>query len=110
MSWNCNEGTCARGKGAGGGARNDFWCQMMANVIGAKVIRTAGNEHGARGAFLFALTVAGQIETLQQVYNAMNARSAFRALRWRRIPFIQIVRYDLWLSLRETASRQMVAA
>jgi erythritol kinase len=49
---------------AGGGARSDFWCQMIADVTGINVIRTAGNEHGAHGAYLFALALTSRIEDI----------------------------------------------
>lgn len=90
---------------AGGGARNDFWCQMIADVTGIEVIRVEGNEHGARGAILFALAVASQIETAWQGLNSfMKKERSF-------VPNpenekIYSTRYPLWLALRETASAQ----
>lgn len=90
---------------AGGGARNDFWCQMMANVIGVKVVRATGNEHGARGAFLFALTVTGQIESIAAGLHRYECKErVFEPCD--EMHAIYSNRYNLWLALRETASRQ----
>jgi xylulokinase len=44
----------------GGGARSDFWCQMIADVTGLEVLRPAEKEAGARGAYLFALVSQGK--------------------------------------------------
>jgi sugar (pentulose or hexulose) kinase len=43
----------------GGGARSDFWCQMIADVLGATVIAPEGNEFGAKGAALLASVAIG---------------------------------------------------
>ena len=43
----------------GGGARSDFWCQMIADVLGATVIAPKGNEFGAKGAALLASVAIG---------------------------------------------------
>ncbi len=53
----------------GGGARSDFWCQIIADVIGVPIVRTDDSEVGARGAFLFALAVTG---TTSSVYDAVR--------------------------------------
>jgi len=50
----------------GGGARSDFWCQMIANVVGIPVLRPVENEVGARGAFLFALKATGAVESIAE--------------------------------------------
>jgi sugar (pentulose or hexulose) kinase len=43
----------------GGGARSDFWCQMIADVMGAAVVAPEGNEFGAKGAALLASVAIG---------------------------------------------------
>ncbi len=50
----------------GGGARSDLWCQMIADTLGAPVLRAAGSEHGARGAYLFALAVMGEVNSVSE--------------------------------------------
>lgn len=53
----------------GGGACSDLWCQMIADVTGIAVIRSADSEAGARGAHLFALAVTGEIESIADGVN-----------------------------------------
>ena len=53
----------------GGGARSDFWCQLIADVTGLPVLRASDNEVGARGAWLFAMEVTGTAANVQQVAN-----------------------------------------
>ena len=48
----------------GGGARSNLWCQMIADVLGAPVLRAKGSEQGARGAHLFALAAMGEVESV----------------------------------------------
>jgi sugar (pentulose or hexulose) kinase len=43
----------------GGGARSDFWCQMIADVLGATIVAPEGNEFGAKGAALLASVAIG---------------------------------------------------
>ena len=50
----------------GGGARSDFWCRMIADVLGMPVIRVEGSEQGARGAFLFALYASGTTASIAE--------------------------------------------
>jgi xylulokinase len=49
----------------GGGARSDLWCQIIADVVGAPIVRTDDSEVGARGAFLFALVATGAASSIQ---------------------------------------------
>lgn len=63
--------TAARGelkevRVCGGGACSDLWCQMIADVIGITVIRSADSEAGARGAYLFALAVTGETKSVTE--------------------------------------------
>ncbi len=50
----------------GGGARSDFWCQMIADVLRVPVIRPSDTEVGARGAHLFALFATGQTASVAE--------------------------------------------
>lgn len=44
----------------GGGARNDHWTRLIADVTGVRVIRSADSEVGAKGAFLTGLVATGE--------------------------------------------------
>ncbi len=43
----------------GGGARNAFWCQIMADVLGITITANAGEDHGVWGAALIGAAAAG---------------------------------------------------
>lgn len=43
----------------GGGANNPVWCQLIADVVGVPVLRSADSEVGAKGAFLSGLVATG---------------------------------------------------
>lgn len=43
----------------GGGAANALWCQLISDVVGARVVRSADSEVGAKGAFLVGLVATG---------------------------------------------------
>lgn len=45
---------------AGGGARSDLWCQMLADMTGIAVARTNCEELGALGALMTALVALGE--------------------------------------------------
>jgi xylulokinase len=89
---------------AGGGARSDLWCQMIADVAGINVIRTAGNEHGARGAYLSALALTNQIENIPSgIQRFIRDEQAF-------IPCsenhdLYLLRYRTWHVIRETTCK-----
>ncbi len=48
----------------GGGARSDLLCQLLADVSGRTIVRTADPEVGARGAAVVALVAAGLADDL----------------------------------------------
>lgn len=48
----------------GGGARSDLLCQLLADVSGRTIVRTADPEVGARGAATVALVAAGLADDL----------------------------------------------
>jgi xylulokinase len=90
---------------SGGGARSDLWCQMIANVTGIRVIRSSGSEHGARGAFLFALATTKQIENMTEgIRRFLDKEHVF--IPQSGVHDIYLNRYELWRALREPASRQ----
>jgi sugar (pentulose or hexulose) kinase len=49
---------------AGGGARSDLWCQLIADCTGSRVVIPAGSEFGAKGAALLAGVGLGWFETV----------------------------------------------
>lgn len=48
----------------GGGARNEFWCQLIADVCGCEVKRPSASEVGARGALFTALVATGAMGSM----------------------------------------------
>ena len=42
----------------GGGARNKFWCQIMADVLGVTIVANASEDHGLWGAALIGAAAA----------------------------------------------------
>jgi xylulokinase len=90
---------------AGGGARSDFWCQMIADVTGRKVIRPAGNELGALGAFLWALKITGNTDHAQKVSLSIETGTTTFVPRTAEFDLISR-RYKTWLALRDASSSQ----
>jgi xylulokinase len=86
---------------SGGGANSDFWCQMIADVTGMNVIRPAGAEHGARGAFLWARMATSQTDNICSTEKEASTFTPGEAEN-----DIFTSRYSLWLSLRDSASLQ----
>jgi len=56
----------------GGGARNDLWNQIRADVSGLPVVTTSQQEATVLGAALFALIGAGQFDSIQQAVDNME--------------------------------------
>jgi xylulokinase len=78
---------------------------MIANVTGIRVIRSSGSEHGARGAFLFALATTKQIENMTEgIRRFLDKEHVF--IPQSGVHDIYLNRYELWRALREPASRQ----
>jgi sugar (pentulose or hexulose) kinase len=54
---------------AGGGARSELWCQILADVLTRDVVQTDGGEQGARGAAMLAASAVGpELATLQRAW------------------------------------------
>lgn len=49
----------------GGGARNDLWCQIMADVLGVEIIANQAEDHGLWGAAMLAGAAVGDLDPLQ---------------------------------------------
>jgi len=56
----------------GGGARNDLWNQIRADVSGLPVTTTSQQEATVLGAALFALMGAGQFDSIQQAVGSIE--------------------------------------
>jgi len=82
----------------GGGARNDLWNQIRADVSQLPVVTTTQQEATVLGAALFALMAAGQFDSIQQavgsikmdetVYEPSSAAEEYAALyqRYMEVP------------------------
>ncbi len=46
----------------GGGAKNQFWCQMIANILGATVVTSQESDHGTWGAAQLGAVAAGLLK------------------------------------------------
>ena len=51
---------------SGGGARNDFWCQLIADVVGVPISRTSDTQVGAKGALMYACVSIGKFSSLAE--------------------------------------------
>jgi erythritol kinase len=49
----------------GGGARNKFWCQIMADVLGITIVANAAEDHGLWGAALIGAAAADLADPLR---------------------------------------------
>jgi len=58
----------------GGGGRNPFWMQMMADVLEHPIYIPDPIQFGARGAALLAATAAGEFVSIVQASQATNSR------------------------------------
>jgi sugar (pentulose or hexulose) kinase len=56
----------------GGGARSDLWCQIIADVTGKPVLRTATHEAAALGAGILAAAGVGLFPGVRQAAEAMT--------------------------------------
>lgn len=89
----------------GGGARSNLWCQMLADILQAPVVRTEGSEMGARGAHLHALAATGEIPSVAEgAYRHITIERTFTPSMALRTFYHQ--RYATFLELRETARAQ----
>ena len=57
----------------GGGARSDFWSQMIADVAGRRVVVPEGSEFGAKGAALLAGVAIGRSRSVREAARAASA-------------------------------------
>ena len=57
----------------GGGSRSALWCQIVADMTGAKVTRASTTEATNLGAGILAAAAAGWYPTVREAANAMTA-------------------------------------
>jgi sugar (pentulose or hexulose) kinase len=56
---------------SGGGAKSRFWCQMISDVLGTKVIVPKGSEYGALGAVITLCVAQGMFADYSMAVKAM---------------------------------------
>lgn len=59
--------------GMGGGTKSDLWCQIVADVTGRRLVRSASTEATALGAGILAAVGAGVHENTSAAVDAMTA-------------------------------------
>ena len=63
---------------AGGGAQSDVWCQVMADVLEARVERVVQPQFsGVRGAAMMALRALGEFDSLEQTEELIKVDKCF---------------------------------
>jgi len=60
---------------SGGGARSDFWCQLIADVVGVPASRTSDTQVGAKGALMYASVAIGKFPSLSQAAETLVSQS-----------------------------------
>ncbi|HWR13557.1 MAG TPA: FGGY-family carbohydrate kinase [Terriglobales bacterium] len=89
----------------GGGAQSDFWCQMIADVVGVKVLRPRDTETGARGAYVFGLSATGEIaSSADGIRQHIQTAASFGPSREWRIHYDR--RYQLFREVRTLSAPQ----
>jgi xylulokinase len=89
----------------GGGARSDMWCQLIADVTGVPVLRTSDAEIGARGAYLFALELTKEAESIREAaLRHVHIAARFHPDADRHSLYQKL--YDTFLALRRHAVLQ----
>src|SRR5207237_9843899 len=59
-------------RATGGGARSPFWRQLLADVLGRPVVRTAADEGPAYGAALLAGMTAGVSASIDEAWSGIS--------------------------------------
>jgi xylulokinase len=57
-------------RASGGGARSTFWRQLLADVLGKRIVTLSTQEGSAYGAALLALVASGEYGSVQEVCRA----------------------------------------
>jgi xylulokinase len=61
-------------RATGGGARSDFWRQLLADVLGKPIVRTEVDEGPAYGAALLAGVAAGMFKDVEEACSGIRLR------------------------------------
>jgi xylulokinase len=57
----------------GGGSKSDLWCQIMSDITGLPIVRSATAEATSLGAGILAATAAGWYEDIRKAADAMTS-------------------------------------
>lgn len=60
---------------SGGGARSDFWCQLIADIVGVPTSRTSDTQVGAKGALMYASVSIGKFPSLVEASKSLVSQS-----------------------------------
>jgi xylulokinase len=88
---------------SGGGARSDFWCQVIADVTRVPTTRNVDSQVGAKGAQIYGAVVRGEYGGFPEAVSALiTPGDSFQPdpESWEHYN----ERYKLFLRLRETLS------
>ena len=89
---------------SGGGARSDFWCQLIADVVGVPTSRTSDTQVGAKGALMHASVAIGKFPSLSQAAQALVSQSETFTPKPDLIDFYTIQQKN-FISLRKVAQQ-----
>jgi xylulokinase len=62
-------------RATGGGARSDFWRQLIADVLGCRIVRTVSDQGPAYGAALLAGVAAGVYSNVEEACAGIEVRA-----------------------------------
>lgn len=85
----------------GGGANNDLWCQLIADVTGIPTFRPADQEIGAKGAFIVGMVAVGQEADLPAAARKyVRARDGFEPRQELHARYNEL--FEQFLAIRES--------
>lgn len=101
---------------SGGGAKSEFWSQMIADCTGRRVVVPAGSEFGARGAILLAAVGIGWHASIGEAVagtatsaRVYEPRAAATAVYNRQYEIYRMLQRDLVPAWRRAAGRVNLA-
>jgi xylulokinase len=87
----------------GGGASSAVWSQMIADVTGIPVLRTADSEAGARGAFLVGMAATGRAGSVREAAEPyIEIREVFQPDQARAARYAEL--YADFVEIRQTTA------
>jgi xylulokinase len=85
----------------GGGANSEVWCQLIADVIGARTSRPVDQEVGAKGAFIAGLVAVGKEADFSSAANDfVRIRDVFEPDQDRHARYDEL--FEQFLAIRES--------